>query len=353
MPTSAAPARSRSAGSTSARWRSLIGTLGVVLLALRSAARRGVPGLERLHRPLLGLALAAALTALGTGAGLLGLQAAEAGGAAALGRVLVNTNYGHNAIARAVLLLALVGVLVALRRSPRHGALLATATCLGLALVVPLALVSHAASIDGARSAATLVIALHLLTAALWVGGVVALAFSVAVLVRADRREAARGLAASFAGYAALCVALVAITGIASVGVHVRSLDALFDTGYGQTLIVKALLFLLAGAVGLATMIAVRSRPAPGALRAVGALPRWRRPCSLRSWFPPRCSLPARRPGHLSRRRSRLPRLRLRRRRPSAISSCPLPPSRTGRAATSSLSASTTLVGPPLRRPRR
>ena len=62
---------------------------------------------------------------------------------------------------------------------------------------------------------------------------------------------------------------MLAITGIAVLGIHVRSLDALIHTGYGQTLIVKTALFLLAGAVGLATTMGLRLRRAPTQLRAI------------------------------------------------------------------------------------
>ena len=129
-------------------------------------------------------------------------------------------------------------------------------------------LVSHAASLRGAASVATAVLALHILAGALWVGGIAALCLAVILLVRAGERAAARALALSFGELAIVSVAVLAITGIAILGIHVRSLDALVSTGYGQVLIVKTALFLLAGAIGVATTVGLRWHRAPGALRA-------------------------------------------------------------------------------------
>ena len=252
----------------------LVGALGVVLFVLDAADRRGAGGLERLRRPLLALALAGGLSAIVTGTGLLLIQDARTGGLAALGRVLVQTNYGGYWIVRQVLLLDLVAVVVVLRRARGRHPLRWAVPALALALMFPLALVSHAAALDGAASPATLVIALHTLTAALWVGGVVALCLACGLLVRAGRRDSARVLALSFGGYAAVCVALTAITGVASLGLHVRSLDALVHTSYGHALLLKTGLFLLAGLAGLTVTVGLRWGRAGRLSSAWATLPR-------------------------------------------------------------------------------
>ena len=246
----------------------LIGVLATLLYVIPAAARRGARRLEIVDGPLLWLGLSACVLALIAGAGLLVMQVDRAGGTSNIGRVLSHTAYGHAWIAREVILVLLTCGLLGLRRAPGSRRLRFAIAVLGAGLVVPLALVSHAASLRGAASVATAVLALHILAGALWVGGIAALCLAVILLVRAGERAAARALALSFGELAIVSVAVLAITGIAILGIHVRSLDALVSTGYGQVLIVKTALFLLAGAIGVATTVGLRWHRAPGALRA-------------------------------------------------------------------------------------
>ncbi|MDX6519827.1 MAG: copper transport protein, partial [Gaiellales bacterium] len=106
------------------------------------------------------------------------------------------------------------------------------------------------------------------LAAALWAGGVAALCVAMYVLLRAGRRASARALARAFGGFAAVIVGLLTLSGIAIMGAHVHSLDSLVSTAYGQTLMVKLGLFVMAGSIGLVTTLAVRSSWAPRPLRA-------------------------------------------------------------------------------------
>ncbi len=236
----------------------LVGSLAVALFVLPAAARRGAGDLGPLRRPVLGLAMAGGLCACLTGVALLLIQDARAGGLSALGRILGDTSYGGYWAVRQGILLDLVVVVAALRRGHPRPALRWAAAVLAAALMLPLALVSHAAAIEGAGSAATFVMALHLLAAALWVGGVVALCLTCGLLLRAGLRESARLVALSFGSYAVVCVAVIAITGVASLGLHVRSLDALVHTSYGDAMLVKAALFLLAGLSGLTVTVGLR-----------------------------------------------------------------------------------------------
>ena len=249
----------------------LIGVLATLLYVLPAAARRGARRLEIVSGPVLWLAIGGCITALVSGGGLLVMQVGRAGGATSIERVLTGTGYGHAWIVREAILVLLACGLLALRRSPASRGLQVATAVLGIGLVVPLALVSHAASMRGSTSVATAVLAVHILAAAMWVGGVAALCLATVKLVRAGERAAARALALSFGELAVISVALLTITGIAVLGIHVRSLDALVSTGYGKTLIVKTALFLLAGAVGLATTVGLRWRHAPGRLRAAWA----------------------------------------------------------------------------------
>ena len=207
-----------------------------------------------------------------------------------IGRVLTGTAYGHAWIARETILILIALALLAFRRSPSSRRVRLAAATLGTGLVVPLALISHAASVKGAASVATAALAVHILAASLWVGGVVALCLAIVEFARAGERSSARALALSFGELAIVSVALIAITGIAVLGIHVRSLDALVTTGYGKTLIVKTGLFLLAGAVGLTTTAGLRWKRAPGRLNAAWvSAPRSKPPFSSLFWYPQRC----------------------------------------------------------------
>jgi putative copper export protein len=151
----------------------------------------------------------------------------------------------------------------ALGQSPEAGALLAqaalaasvawtaglsrTATGAGvtlavaLAAFVPQALTGHAAT--GNRLVGSTTLLLHLLAAALWVGGLAALAWA-----------ALRGrvpLANAVTRYSALalwCTAAVAVSGVLNAALRVGSLNALFGSGYGLLVLAKvAALAVLAG----------------------------------------------------------------------------------------------------------
>jgi copper transport protein len=246
----------------------VIGALATLLSVVPAAARRGARRLEVVRDHLLRLGIACAVAALVTGTSLLLLQLDRAGGIGQVGRVLGRTTYGHAWIARQAILLVLACLLATSRPRPDARATRVVAATLAGGLVVPLALVSHAAAIKGEASVATAVLAVHLLAAALWVGGVVALCLATAVLVRRGERASARTLALAFGEPAVVTVALLAITGLAVLGIHVHSFDALAGTGYGQTVIAKSALFLLAGAIGLATTLGLRVGRAPRRLRA-------------------------------------------------------------------------------------
>ncbi len=237
----------------------LIGALGTLLYLLPAAARRGARRLDLARAPLVRLALGACAAAALLGGGLLDLQLQGAGGVGRIGTVLTGTIYGRAWTARELLLVLLGCVLLKLRHSPSSRGLRAAAAILPVGIVASLALVSHAAAIDGTASVATALLAAHLLAATAWIGGVVALCLAMVALGRAGERAAVRTLALGLREPALVGVALLAITGTALLGVHVRTLDVLVDTGYGRTLLVKTALFALAGVLGLATTLALRS----------------------------------------------------------------------------------------------
>ena len=128
------------------------------------------------------------------------------------------------------------------------------------------ALVGHPAAAGGVGWL-TLVTATHLVSTALWSGGVVALA----VALRADRRSESESGSTSGSGsgpawplvrrFAVLAVPgllLSVVSGLLLAGVLVPSVAALTGSGYGRSVAAKLLLTVLAAGLGLATATRIR-----------------------------------------------------------------------------------------------
>jgi copper transport protein len=86
----------------------------------------------------------------------------------------------------------------------------------------------------------------HVVAAAVWLGGLLALV----LVVRALPAGGAPPLVRRFSGLALGAVALVAVSGTVSAVVQVDSIDGLTSTGYGQLLLVKVAGFLVLVALG-------------------------------------------------------------------------------------------------------
>ena len=212
--------------------------------ASASASERARHGALR-HAARLGVALAAGWAIVALLA--LWLQAADAAGVAPV--VLSPARLGEYAgqvaagrgllltLACAVLLLGLQ--LAALVRSGRDGArgrarypeLVLGAGLLG---VLPGPVTGHAASHAG-HDPAVLAIALHVVAACLWVGGLLAL-----VLVLAPHRRLVAVALPRFSTVAGYCAATVALTGVLSAAFRLPSPAALVASGYGLLLLAKA-----------------------------------------------------------------------------------------------------------------
>jgi len=200
--------------------------------ALRRAARLGVL-----------LAAGWAIVALLA----LWLQAADAAGVAPvrLSPALLAEYAGQVAAGRGLLLtlgcaLLLMGLqLAALVRSDRDGArgrarypeLVLGAGLLG---VLPGPVTGHAAGHAG-HDPAVLAIALHVVAACLWVGGLLAM-----VLVLAAHRRLVAVALPRFSSVAGYCAATVALTGVLSAALRLPTPAALVDTGYGLLVLAKA-----------------------------------------------------------------------------------------------------------------
>lgn len=118
---------------------------------------------------------------------------------------------------------------------------------LGLALFIAITMSSHAAAVSGnARVYALLADWLHLVAAALWVGGMLYIATSyLPIISKRPIAEQARSLLTVLPYYSPLAIAgvvILAVTGPFSAAVHLTSWEQLLSTAYGRALVVKILL---------------------------------------------------------------------------------------------------------------
>jgi len=118
---------------------------------------------------------------------------------------------------------------------------------LGLALFIAIAMSSHAAAVSRNLLVYAVVIDwLHLVAAALWVGGMMFIATSyLPVLRRSIVAERARSLVTVLPYYSPWAIAgviIMAVTGPFSATIHLASWEQLLSTAYGRALVVKILL---------------------------------------------------------------------------------------------------------------
>jgi len=167
------------------------------------------------------------------------LRAADASESApfAVSRRLVGEYAGEVAAGRGLLLtlgcavLVMVLQLTALLRPSRYPELVVGAGLLGM---LPGTVTGHAASHAG-HDVAVLSVALHVVAASVWVGGLFAV-----VLVLGGQRPLASAALPRFSTVAGYCAATVAVTGVLSAVFRLPSLGALVTTGYGALVLAKA-----------------------------------------------------------------------------------------------------------------
>ena len=120
------------------------------------------------------------------------------------------------------------------------------------------ALGSHASAVRSPREAAVAAAAMHTLAALMWLGAVAVL---LVVLWRsAARTELIGAIRGPFSVLAATSVVVILISGLYSAGLQVPTVDDLFGTGYGRTLLVKVALLAAMGGFGLANAAHLRNR---------------------------------------------------------------------------------------------
>jgi len=118
----------------------------------------------------------------------------------------------------------------------------------------------------------------HLLAASLWMGGLIALAVIVLPTIKRGIREATAWHALNwyaFSWLAVLNVGLLIATGLFSMGQQVASLDALLTTVYGQLLLGKLSVVLLAVVCGLLNTMLVHPHLASPFARWLGRPSGW------------------------------------------------------------------------------
>jgi putative copper resistance protein D len=154
--------------------------------------------------------------------------------------ILGSTGFGHAWMVRLALLLVLLLVVLPQPTRLRVGA----AACLGLAATATLAFAGHAAAGDSLRRSADM---LHLVLAALWLGGLLPLA----VLLRATSRNVsaralldARAVTRRFSNLGVTIVGWLLATGLVNAWALVGGIPNLLGTAYGRLLTFKIGLFI-------------------------------------------------------------------------------------------------------------
>ena len=134
----------------------------------------------------------------------------------------------------------LVSVLAIAFRSLTATALLAA---LGLASLVPLALIGHAAGTAN-HSLAVNAIGVHLVAVVIWVGGLVAL-----FTLRGNSSQESSTLTKRYSSLALLAFGLVSVSGVSSAIIRIKTFEDIFSS-YGLLVLLKVAALVLLGVLG-------------------------------------------------------------------------------------------------------
>jgi copper transport protein len=187
-------------------------------------------------------------------------------------------------VVREAALVALIAVLIRLRTVERpqvRPARFLAWVAAGLVLLRVLleALGSHAASVTSDRGTAIAADAVHILAACLWLGSLAALALILwpHAVDGVNRVDIVRGCGGSFTRLVSASVAVVLLTGLYSSGREIGSVDSLVTTSYGRALLVKSVLLVAMGGVGIVNAAKLVEIPLPR-LASAGQPPGTRAP---------------------------------------------------------------------------
>jgi methionine-rich copper-binding protein CopC/putative copper export protein/ABC-type branched-subunit amino acid transport system substrate-binding protein len=179
--------------------------------------------------------------------------------------LLLRSPTGRGAAIVLLLLLAGTVALALLRRRPAAAWVLAGG---GLVVLVGEALTGHVQTLTGGgRTLAGALQVAHALGAGLWLGGLVVLA---SLSIRPGAGSPLGPLARAFAPLAASALGVAAVTGVVAAFREVEHGYFLRWSAYGNLVLIKGALVLLAGGAGLYAFLRTRRRGAParGLLRA-------------------------------------------------------------------------------------
>ena len=175
-------------------------------------------------------------------------------------------------VIRIAVTLALVGSAAA-ALAPSLPVLLYVAGACSLALLAAPPLAGHPLDRDQPRVLAALVDVVHVASAAVWIGGLLALVYA---LPRATAEGPARAAAVRrFSASAFVAVAVLALSGLGRALTEFSAVHQIWSTSYGQTVIVKSALFALLlplGWVNRTFLIAAFGRLRRSALAEVALL---------------------------------------------------------------------------------
>ena len=224
-----------------------VGGAGVLALVLRAEAviAQAAVGGACGDRVLLAVVTVAGIGLEGANASGLGLDAAFR--TALIGDVL-ETQFGRVWLVRAVLAIAVAGLAALALLRPRRGehAVALVACGLGAGIAVTPALSGHA-RVPGLLAVFSDWV--HVLAASAWIGGLV---FVLVALWRAglERWSLAARAVPRFSALAVVSVTALLVAGVVGGFLEVRSWSALWETTYGQLLLVKVALVLPVLALG-------------------------------------------------------------------------------------------------------
>ncbi len=241
----------------------LLGLTGLVAMGLVLRRSRFAAGDEpvreqavaRVVRPLAPLAGGAALVGLAVIAREADTVPGASGLLSAAGQLL-GERWGAVWIATQVLLIALVGLGLRARRVPDARGLGAAAGLL-VAICALRAANGHAAVV-AQPTLHVIAATAHLVGAGIWLGGVAAFTLLLWPTGRAMRQDSGvlvRAIRRPFSWLAGGALVVAAFTGLVAFGAQVASVDALLTTSYGESLLVKVGLMLIAAGVGLVNAI--------------------------------------------------------------------------------------------------
>ena len=231
---------------------SLLGSLAFRLLVAEPALAMAGSVLtdgERMRRSLRRIAWTSLIVAVLSGVAWLLLEAQSMSGLPlpqalsgdVLGKVLLETRFGLDGIARLALAIVLALALLVHRSRLADGIALVTAA----GMLCGLAWIGRAGATHGGEIVFGLVAdALHLLAAGIWLGGMLPLARLLALAFRETSwLEVARVATRRFVSLGVASIGVLLASGLANAWFLVSGIPSLLGTPYGQVLLLKLLLF--------------------------------------------------------------------------------------------------------------